>query len=265
MQHVLELKSISYHYPQNKRPILNQCSLTINQGDLVSILGPNGAGKSTMLNCACGLLKPQAGEVLVNGTNINRLQQREIAKTIGYVQQNQKSTFPHTIFDYVLMGRASNVGLFHSPNEEDRAIAEEAIAQMELQHLHDAAITEISGGERQQAAIARVIAQKPQVILFDEPTAHLDYGNQIHTLRMIGMLRDRGFAVVMTTHNPDHCMMLGGRVAILDKQGSLEEGLVETLLTEEKLSILYHTNIRLLDAELIGRVACFPEGVKEEC
>lgn len=261
MQHVLELKSISYHYPHNKKLILNQCSLTIDKGDLISILGPNGAGKSTMLNCACGLLMPQLGEVFVNGTNIKHLQQREIAKTIGYVQQNQKSTFPHTVFDYVLMGRASNVGLFHKPNEEDITIAEEAIAKMELKHLRDAAITEISGGERQQAAIARVIAQQPQVIMFDEPTAHLDYGNQIHTLRMIGKLRDQGFAIVMTTHNPDHCMMLGGHVAILNKLGTLEEGSVEILLTEEKLSALYHTNIRILDEGIIRRSACFPEGI----
>ncbi len=261
MHPVLEIKSISYHYPQCKRLILEQCSLTINQGDLVSILGPNGAGKSTLLNCACGLLSPQTGEVLVNGTNIQRMQQREIAKAVGYVQQNQRASFPHTVFDYVLMGRASSVGLFHRPNDEDKSIAEEAIKRMELQHLRNAAITEISGGERQQVAIARVIAQKPQVVLLDEPTAHLDYGNQIHALRTIGMLRNQGFTVVMTTHNPDHCMMLGGRVAILDKHGSLEEGLVKNLLTENKLSALYNTSIRLLYSETIGRVACFPEGL----
>ena len=148
-----------------------------------------------MLNCSCGLLVPQKGSVLLNGINIRHMTQRDIARTIGYVQQYQHSAFPHTVFDYVLMGRASNVGLFHKPNDEDYAVAEEAIDIMGLNHLKEAAVTEISGGERQQAAIARAVAQKPKVIFFDEPTAHLDYGNQLHTLRLISNLQKNGFAI----------------------------------------------------------------------
>lgn len=259
--HIVEVDAISFHYPQNKYETLRECSLTVDAGDLISILGPNGAGKSTMLNCSCGLLVPQKGSVLLNGINIRHMTQRDIARTIGYVQQYQHSAFPHTVFDYVLMGRASNVGLFHKPNDEDYAVAEEAIDIMGLNHLKEAAVTEISGGERQQAAIARAVAQKPKVIFFDEPTAHLDYGNQLHTLRLISNLQKNGFAIVMTTHNPDHCMMLGGRVAILNKEGHLESGTVDNMLTEQKLQSVYNVNLHLTYIESAGRTACIPEGL----
>ena len=260
MAHLIEVKGIGFHYPQSPREILQDCSLTIDKGELVSVLGPNGAGKSTLLNCCCGLLFPQKGEVLINGRSVRTMDPREIAKNISYVQQTQKSSFPHTVYDYVLMGRASNVGLFQKPGPEDRRIAEEALEKMHLSRLAEKAITEISGGERQQAAIARAVAQQPQAILFDEPTAHLDYGNQIRTLRLISSLRDQGFAVLMTTHNPDHCMMLGGRVAILNRDGCLETGTVRDVLTEEKLCAVYNSEIHLEYVESVGRTACIPGG-----
>ena len=261
MNHIIELRNITFHYPQCDRNILANCSMSVDRGDLISILGPNGAGKSTLLNCCCGLLRPQCGEVLVENNKIQNLEQKEIAKNIGYVQQMQKSSFAHTVFDYVLMGRASNVGLFHKPNAQDYKIAEEAMEMMNLAHLADSPITEISGGERQQAAIARAVAQQPKVILFDEPTSHLDYGNQIKTLRLISNLQKQGFAIVMTTHNPDHCMMLGGRVAILDRKGFLENGFVNEVLTEDRLREVYNTNLHLEYVEAVGRMICIPDGL----
>ena len=261
MSHIIDIRKISFRYPQSIRVILKDCSLPVDKGELVSILGPNGAGKSTLLNCACGLLLPQTGEVLINGRNIRDLEQKEIAKSVGYVQQNQKSSFAHSVFDYVLMGRACNVGFFRKPSAQDYKIAEEALEMMHISNIAESAITEISGGERQQAAIARAVAQQPEVILFDEPTSHLDYGNQIRTLRLIRDLQDRGFAIVMTTHNPDHCMMLGGKVAILDRNGFLENGFVSEVLTEDKLRSVYNTKLHLEYVEAVGRVSCIPDSL----
>ena len=189
--------------------------------------------------------------------------QDKIKKVIGYVQQNQKSVFGYTVFSYVLMGRASSVGLFQRPSKDDEEMVHEVLDSMGIGHLADVPITEISGGERQQAAIARAIVQKPQAVFFDEPTAHLDYGNQVNTLKLIASLRDKGFAVVMTTHNPDHCMMLGGNVAILDRQGFLETGSVEEILTEERLKRVYNTELRLSYVDAVHRVACIPYGLHQ--
>ena len=261
MEHIVEVKNAVFTYPNGSRKILDGCDLTIQPGELVSILGPNGAGKSTLLNCACGLLTPQSGQVLLEGKPIDTLDQRQIAKVIGYVQQNQRAAFSYSVFHYVLMGRASTIGLFQKPGKQDEEKAMQVLEMMGIAHLADCSVTEISGGERQQAAIARAVVQNPRVIFFDEPTAHLDYGNQINTLRLIASLQEKGFAVIMTTHNPDHCMMLGGKVAILDKKGILETGTVAEILTEERLKRVYNTELRLSYVEDVQRIACIPYGL----
>lgn len=261
MQHIIELRDVAFSYPGSQRRVLDGCSFSIDKGDLISILGPNGAGKSTLLNCACGLLRPQAGTVLLNGKDIATLEQRDIARAIGYVQQQQHSTFAYSVFHYVLMGRAANIGLFRRPSKADEEVVWQVLDSMGLTRLADASVTQISGGERQQAAIARAIVQDPQVVFFDEPTAHLDYGNQINTLRLIAELRHRGFAVIMTTHNPDHCMMLGGKVAILDRDGHLEYGECADVVTEERLEKVYNTQIRLTYIDEVRRVTCVPLGL----
>ena len=261
MEHIIEVHNAVFSYPNSQRKVLDGCSYTIDKGELISILGPNGAGKSTLLNCSCGLLSPQSGSVVLNGKDIKSVEQKDIAKVIGYVQQNQQSTFAYSVFHYVLMGRACNIGLFQRPTKQDEDEVWQVLESMGIAHLANSSVTEISGGERQQAAIARAIVQNPQVIFFDEPTAHLDYGNQINTLRLIASLQDKGFAVIMTTHTPDHCMMLGGKVAILDRQGFLETGNVSEILTEERLKKVYNTELRLAYVEDVQRVACIPYGL----
>lgn len=261
MDSIVSVQNIEFAYPSGRRKVLDGCSLSLKEGDLISILGPNGAGKSTLLNCACGLLSPQSGDVFLNGKSIKGMDPKQVARVIGYVQQNQKSVFGYTVFSYVLMGRASSVGLFQRPNKGDEEMVHEVLESMGIRHLADAPITEISGGERQQAAIARAIVQKPQAVFFDEPTAHLDYGNQVNTLKLIASLRDKGFAVIMTTHNPDHCMMLGGKVAILDKQGLLETGDCYRVLTEERLKRVYNTDLRLAYVDDVKRITCIPVGI----
>lgn len=262
MSEIIRLENICFSYPQSKRLILNKCSLTIKAGELVTILGPNGSGKSTLLNCSCNLLNPQSGNILLNGKNISKMEQKEIAQVIGYVQQTQQSAFAYSVFNYVLMGRASTIGLFQNPTEKDNQKVWEVLTQMGITHLADFAITELSGGERQLAAIARAIVQNPQVLFFDEPTAHLDYGNQINTLQLISDLQKKGFAIVMTTHNPDHSILLGGKVAILSKDGQLEVGNNDEILTEKRLKQIYNTDLRLPYVKEVDRIVCIPNGIK---
>ena len=261
MDKLIDIQNITFSYNNTGRKILSECSLSVESGDLVSILGPNGAGKSTLLNCACGLLSPNSGEIFLNGKSIKKMVQKDIARVIGYVQQTQNPVFDHNVFDYVLMGRASNIGLFQKPTKADYDIVTKILDQMNMSYLAEKAVTEISGGERQQAAIARAVAQEPKIIFFDEPTAHLDYGNQINTLRLIASLREKGFAIIMTTHNPDHCMMLGGKVAILNKEGRLITGACSDILTEDLLMDVYKTELCLTYVNEVNRIACIPKGM----
>jgi len=261
---ILEVDAIGFRYPTDPRFVLNGVSLQADHGEILSILGPNGAGKSTLLNCIAGLLKPTSGKIFLMGKDLTKLSPRGIAKTIAYVPQSHTPAFAYTVENFVMMGRAPNIGLLQKPRNEDRVIVMDTLKSLAIDHLAEKSYIDISGGERQQAMIARAIAQQPQVILFDEPTAHLDYGNQHRILRLIRTLSDQGYGIIITTHNPDHALLLGGTAAILDMDGTLVSGPSEKIITEERLKSVYNTDLRLMYIEELKRVACLTQSLSDE-
>ena len=256
MSVIYDIKNISFSYPSLERKVLDGVSLEISEGDVVSVLGRNGVGKSTLLNCMLGLNKLQGGEIRISVRNLRDMSEREVASIVGYVPQNHTPAFEHTVFDFVQMGCASRIGLFSHPGKRERDDTAEALLEMGIEQLADRPYTKISGGERQQAIIARAIVTRPRIILFDEPTAHLDFGNQLRVLRIIKQLAEKGFAVVNTTHNPDHAMLLGGRAAILDRQGHLVSGKTSDIITEDSLKRVYGSDLELKYIEEFGRKVC---------
>ncbi|MCL2498257.1 MAG: ABC transporter ATP-binding protein [Symbiobacteriaceae bacterium] len=260
---IYEVQDLTFSYVGSSRLILAGVFLTLQEGEILSILGPNGAGKSTLLNCMAALLKPSSGKILLAGRALATLSPREVSRIIAYVPQAHTPAFDYTVLHFTMMGRAPNIGLFAQPTAEDEEAALEVLRQLAIEHLALRSYTEISGGERQQAMIARALTQKPRALLFDEPTAHLDYGNQHRVLRMIHSLAEQGYGVVITTHNPDHALLLGGKAAILSAQGTLESGRCEEIITEERLKSVYQTSLRLLYIEELARVACLPLSLVE--
>ncbi len=255
---IIEAEKLNFSYTKNGRQILSDVSLSLEEGQVISILGPNGAGKSTLLNLLANLLTPDSGTIRLCGKDIAGMKPKEVASILSYVPQNHTPAFSYTVFNFVLMGRAPKVGMFEKPKAEDFEIVQRVLEEVGIEKLADKPYTEISGGERQQATIARALVQEPKAILFDEPTAHLDYGNQLKTLRVIKHLQERGFAVIITTHNPDHAIMLGGTTAILDKNGHLRVGPSEEIITEETLKEVYGTKLKLVYMKDADRKICVP-------
>ncbi|MFB0920869.1 MAG: ABC transporter ATP-binding protein, partial [Oscillospiraceae bacterium] len=231
MSTIFEIDNISFSYPSLERKVLDGVSLEISEGEVLSILGRNGSGKSTLLNCMLGTLKPQSGEIKLSGKCLKVMSEREIASIVGFVPQNHVPAFGYTVFDFVQMGCASRIGLFSHPGKKERDDTTSVLSEIGILRLADRPYTELSGGEIQQAVIARAIVSRPRIVLFDEPTAHLDFGNQLRVLRLIKSLSEKGFAVVITTHNPDHAILLGGRAAILDRGGHLISGKADDIIT----------------------------------
>lgn len=255
---IYEIKNLGFTYPQTETSVLNDVALSLAEGAILSILGPNGAGKSTLLNCMAGLLKPTTGEIRLCGRDLRDMSFREIAQLVGYVQQIHTPAYGYSVLHFVTMGRAPRIGIFSRPGEADRKAAWEALEALEITHLADKPYTEISGGEMQKAVIARAIVHQPQVILFDEPTAHLDSGNQLRVLNIIRDMAERGYSVVMTTHNPDHALLLGGDVAVLGSDGRLRTGPCNHIITEELLLEIYNARLCLIPVPELSRVACIP-------
>lgn len=255
MSSLLKVENASFSY-RGGRPIFQDVNFTVDEGEIFTILGPNGAGKSTLLNSIVNLLKLQKGRILLEGNDISQMKEKEMAKKIAYVSQISVSTFDYSVREYIVMGRAPHIGVFGKPREEDYAIVDEVMAHMHISHLADKLYTQISGGERQQACVARAVVQKPKLIIFDEPTSALDYGNQLRTLALIKELSDQGYGVIMTTHNPDHVILLGGSVGILDRHGKMESGTAEDMLEENRLSDIYRANLKMVYVEDVERKAC---------
>lgn len=252
---LLEIQDLSFSY-DHKRSIFSQVSFSLKKGEIFTILGSNGAGKSTLLNCVSNLLTPAGGRVLLEGQPIGSIPLRTVAQKVGYVPQMGLSSFSYTVRDYVVMGRAPYLGILNVPGVEEYDRVDAVLEKMSITNLADKIFTQISGGERQQVQIARALVQEPEIILLDEPTNHLDYGNQIKVLKIIHDLAQDGIAVVMTTHMPDHAILLDGTVGILDREGHMTVGPADEIVSEEALQTLYQTDLHLLYIEQLGRVAC---------
>lgn len=251
----ISAKALTFKYP-NGSAILKKLDIEIKTGEILCILGPNGVGKTTLLNCLAGLYQPQSGDISINGQNLFKIPQRQIAKRIGYVPQNISATFDYEVLDFVVTGCAHDLSIFERPRNEHYQRAMDALSQMGIAHLKGKSFMRISGGERQQVMIARTIAQRPSFIFLDEPTAHLDFGNQIKMLKTIRNMAKEGYGMVLTTHNPDHVFMLESKVAVLGRENSFQFGFCNDLLDEEFLTKLYGENLKVGYMDELERIAC---------
>lgn len=253
---IYEVDNLTFSYPTGDRKILDRASLKLDKGEILCILGPNGAGKTTLLNCMAGLLKGQSGEIRLCGKDLKKMKEKEIANLVGYVPQLHTPAFDYRVLDFVLMGRAPKTGTFSRPKEEDEQMCLDVLESMGIAHLAEKSYLNISGGERQQLLIARAIVQEPEVVLFDEPTAHLDFGNQHRVLRRVKKMAEEGFSVIITTHNPDHALMLGDKAAIVSRNGHIIQGESREIITEETLKEIYGIDLKLMEVKELGRNIC---------
>ena len=253
------IQNLHFSYRANSPEVLRGVDLQIQEGEILTVLGRNGAGKSTLFSCMLGMKKPRQGTIEIQGRNIAAMTEREIATVVGFVPQSHNPAFSYTVEEFVLMGCAAKIGLLSSPGAREREKTHQALEKMGISHLADRPYTELSGGERQQVTIARAIVGEPKIILFDEPTAHLDFANQVKVLRIVKKLSEDGYAVAMTTHDPNHALLLGGSTAILGSDGKIRWGETQSIVTQENLEKVYGPDICLQPWPELGRNVCvFP-------
>lgn len=242
----LEVKQLVCGYSEN-RPLTEPLSFTLQGREVCCILGKNGVGKTTLFKTMLRLIPPLEGNIRLDGEDFLRFGRQKIARAIAYVPQVHVPPFPYKVEDVVLLGRVVSTGYFKQPAEMDYAIAEDAMREMDILHLRDRSYTEISGGERQLTLLARALAQEPQILMLDEPTTGLDYRNQVRVLERICRLRDQGYAVIMTTHDPDHAFRCEGTALLLRKERQAVFGLAQDVLTERALEEAYGVDVRIVE------------------
>jgi iron complex transport system ATP-binding protein len=244
----MEVQEISCGYDGS--PVLTELSFAVHTGETVSILGPNGVGKTTLFKALLGFIKLDQGAICLDGQSVAGWSRSRLAKLIGYVPQSHTPPFPFTVLEVVMMGRTAHLGLFSSPSKADARQAAQVLEQLGISYLEQRNYTEISGGERQMVLIARAMTQEPQFLIMDEPTAHLDYGNQIRVLQQVNALSSQGLGVIMTTHNPDHAFRCPGQAVLLQRDRPAVSGPTERIVTEDNLRSAYGVEVRIVSLEL---------------
>jgi ABC-type cobalamin/Fe3+-siderophores transport system ATPase subunit len=242
--------SAGYH----GKAVIFDISLTVASGEVLCLLGANGSGKTTLFKTILGLLRPLSGRVSVDGEDIAHWPRQRLAKTLGYVPQAHTPPFAYCVRDVVLMARSLHSGPFASPGKRDIAIADESLDRLGILRLAHQRYTELSGGERQLVLIARALAQQAQILVLDEPTSNLDFGNQMLVLRHIRELAQNGLGLLMTTHFPDFAFLCASKVALMKQGRMLAIDSPDNTLTQASLEEAYGTPLRIVEAGLGIRV-----------
>src|SRR5262249_36193827 len=202
-------------------------------------------GKTTLFKTLLGLLPVQAGAVLMDGRDLRACRREEIARTVSYVPQAHAAFFPYSVREVVLMGRTAHLGVFSTPSRRDNEIAMATLERMGLVHLAESVYTRISGGERQLTLVARALAQDARIVVMDEPTANLDFGNQVRVLRRVQDLARSGIGVLLSTHDPDQVFVCADRVAMLHQGQLARWGVPQDVITAETLKTIYGVDVEV--------------------
>ncbi len=219
---------------------LHDVTVSIPRGSLTGLLGPNGCGKTTLLKLMSGVLRPQRGTVTLDGRALSSIGRRELARHVAVVPQETHPAFDYTSMEMVLMGRHPHLTAFQLEGPQDLAIAHEALTATGTAHLAERPYMTLSGGEKQRVVIASALAQSPDVLLLDEPTASLDLGYQLEVASLLSHLnRDRGVTMVLATHDLNLAASLCDTLVLMRSGRVLAQGPTADVLTGAAIAQLY--------------------------
>lgn len=239
------IKDLNFGYYDTE--IFRNFSLEIDEGETLTILGPNGSGKTTLLKLIQKIILPKSGDIIISGKNINNLTNKALSKSTSFVPQIHNQTFPYRVIDFVLMGRNPYISDYSIPKEEDIEIANKVLEEMGLYYLKDRPYTDISGGELRLVLIARGIVQNTEILLLDEPTAFLDFKNQLIVLETIKELKEKKkLTVIMTLHNPNEAYKYSDKILLIKKGEVISYGKPIDVINDENLKKVYSVDVEIV-------------------
>ncbi len=235
---MFEVNSISIQY--DEKQVIKDFSFTINEGEIVSIIGPNGSGKSTLLKAVSCQMTCKTGSVKLNGINLKSMKPKQIACQMCMLSQKNQAPTDMTVYDLVAYGRYPHKRWFEKLTNDDRDIIQWAIDKTHLTAYHDRTVASLSGGESQRAWIAMALAQRPKILLLDEPTTYLDISHQHEVLELVRELNlDMGMTVMMVLHDLNQAAHYSDRVIVVQDGEKAMCGTVEQVMTAKMIREVY--------------------------
>lgn len=234
-------------------PALDGVSLQIAKGEFAGVVGPNGSGKTTLLRVIHSLIAPERGMVWLRGTDVAGLTPRQVASVVATVPQQPQHGFGFSVQDIVMMGRFPHIPLFATESKADIEVVREAMERTRTWHLRARPVDELSGGERQRVLLARALAQAPEVLLLDEPTAHLDIRYQLEMMELIAGLNTEGLTVIAALHDLNLASMFCRLLVLLHEGGIAAVGTPGEVLTPERLRSVYGAEVEVRTHPVTGR------------
>lgn len=252
MSALLRIDNLSGGY--YRKDIIKGLSLDINRGDFLVIIGPNGSGKTTFLRLLSRVLKLKEGNIFYQDQDITRMNLKEFCRSVAFVSQDIFTDFSFTVEELVLMGRIPHLARLQFETKRDIQIAQKMLALTDTLNLKDKRIDELSAGERQRVVIARALAQEPELLFLDEPTAHLDIGHQVQVLDLLQKLnQSRKLTIVMILHDLNLASSYANRIVLLDQGRVFKEGPPEAVLTYQNIEQVYKTVVLVNNHPVTGK------------
>lgn len=244
---MIKISELNFYYPETpRRNVISDLNLTFNEGEFAVILGPNGSGKTTLIKLIARLLKPVSGKIFLRDIPYDKIKSKDFYKEISYVPQKFYSIYPYTVFEIVLMGRSLNFNFLGYESEEDIEKVTEILEMLELNHLSNKKINEISGGELQKVILARSLAQETNIILLDEPNTHLDIKHQIKIFELLKSLQKKNKTIIAVSHDINLASFYADRLLLI-KEGKIKyDGNIDSVLKEDIIEEIFEIENKVI-------------------
>lgn len=258
----IHVENLYFSYGDHE--VLKNVTFTALYGQFLSVLGPNGVGKSTLFRCILGSLRPAKGNITIDGISVSQLSTAQLARHVAFIPQSHNPVFNYSVFDMVLMGTTSQTGIFSSPGKCQTELAENALEKLGISHLKDRSYPHISGGERQLVLIARALAQQAKILVMDEPSANLDFGNRLRIMQRVQQLVREGYCVIQSTHDPDQAYLYSDKILALYAGEVLAWGTPQETVCNSLISTLYGVDVEICSMRNDDIRVCVPAEISKK-